>query len=60
MLRQKPTLETDNNPDLRTYRGRGDLQLNWSHGMQTASLLYRSTLKGLQHGAVHFEWTCPI
>ena len=53
-------ITTDNNPDLQTYRGRGEFQLNWSHGVQTASLLYRSTLKGLKYGAVQFEWTYPI
>ncbi len=53
-------LATDNNPDLQTYRGRGEFQLNWSHGVQTASLLYRSTLRGLRYGAVQFEWTYPI
>ena len=51
---------TDNNPDLVTYRGRGEFQLNWSHGVQTASLLYRNTFKGLRYGAVQFEWTYPI
>lgn len=51
---------TDNNPDLVTYRGHGEAQLNWSHGVQTASLLYRSTLKGLKYGALQFEWTYPI
>ncbi len=53
-------LATDNNPDLVTYRGRGEAQLNWNHGLQTASLLYRSTLKGLKYGALQFEWTYPI
>jgi phospholipase A1/A2 len=51
---------TDNNPDLVTYRGHGEFQLNWSHGVQTAALLYRSTLKGLKYGALQFEWTYPI
>ena len=58
--RLKEPIATDNNPDLQTYRGRGDFQLNWSHGVQTASLLYRSTLKGLKYGAVQFDWTYPI
>lgn len=55
----EPT-ETDNNPDLVAYRGRGEFQLNWMHGRQTASLLYRSTLKGVKYGAVQFEWTYPV
>ena len=53
-------LATDNNPDLVTFRGRSETQLTWAHGLQTASLLYRSTLKGLKYGALQFEWTYPI
>jgi phospholipase A1/A2 len=52
--------ETDNNPDLVTYRGRGEFQLTWAHGLQTASLLYRTTLTGLKYGAVQFEWSYPV
>ncbi len=52
--------ETDNNPDLVAYRGRAEFQLTWSHGLQTASLLYRSTLKTDTYGAVQLEWTYPI
>ena len=33
--------ETDNNPDLVTYRGRGEFQLGWVGHLQTANLLYR-------------------
>jgi phospholipase A1 len=51
---------TDNNPDMVDYRGRGELQLNWVGGNQTASLIYRSTLTGLKHGALQFEWTYPF
>ena len=53
-------LETDNNPDLVSYRGRGEFQLNWAHGLQTASLLYRTTLTGLKYGAMQLEWTYPV
>ena len=53
-------IETDNNPDLVTYRGRGEFQLNWVNGRQTASLMYRSTLTGLKYGAVQLEWTYPV
>jgi phospholipase A1/A2 len=52
--------ETDNNPDLVTYRGRAEFQLNWSRGLHTALLLYRSTLKTDKSGAVQVEWTYPI
>ena len=53
-------LSSDNNPDLVKYRGRAEFQLNWAHGLQTASLLYRSTLQNGRYGAVQAEWTYPI
>jgi phospholipase A1/A2 len=52
--------ETDNNPDLVTYRGRGEFQLTWAQGLQTASLLYRTTLTGVRYGALQFEWSYPV
>jgi phospholipase A1 len=51
---------TDNNPDLVDYRGRGELQLGWTPGAATMSLLARNTLHGERYGAVQFEWTYPI
>jgi phospholipase A1 len=53
-------LVSDNNPDLVAYRGRWEFQLNWARGLQTASLLYRSTLQDVKYGALQFEWTTPI
>lgn len=53
-------LASDNNPDLVAYRGRAEFQLNWAHGLHTASLLYRSTLKNGKYGAVQAEWSYPI
>lgn len=53
-------LATDNNPDLISYRGRAEFQLNWAHGLQTASLLWRSTLTNARYGALQFEWTYPV
>jgi phospholipase A1 len=52
--------DSDNNPDLVSFRGRGEFQLNWAHGLQTASLLYRSTLKNTSYGALQLEWTYPV
>ncbi len=51
---------SDNNPDLVDYRGRGELQLDWTPGRSTASLLYRSTLQNRRFGALQFEWTYPV
>ena len=53
-------LANDNNPDLQSYRGRAEFQLNWAHGLQTASLQYRSALKTVRYGALQLEWTYPI
>lgn len=52
-------LATDNNPDLVSYRGRGEFQLTWAHGLQTASLLYRTSLTNT-YGAIQAEWSYPI
>jgi len=53
-------LATDNNPDLVSYRGRGEFQLNWAQGLHTASLLYRTSLRNANYGALQAEWTYPI
>lgn len=58
--RLKESISTDNNPDLVRYRGRAEFQLNWSRGLHTASMLYRSTLKSVRYGAIQAEWTYPI
>jgi phospholipase A1 len=58
--RLREAAETDNNPDLVDFRGRGELQLNWVNGRQTAALLYRSTLRSVRYGALQFEWTYPV
>ncbi|MEP7295406.1 MAG: phospholipase A [Burkholderiales bacterium] len=58
--RLKEPVETDNNPDLVDFRGRGEVQLNWANGLQAASLTYRSTLRNAKYGAVQLEWTYPI
>ncbi|KNZ33750.1 MAG: phospholipase [Methylibium sp. NZG] len=52
--------ETDNNPDLVDFRGRGEFQLGWSGGLHTASVHYRSTLKDVKYGSLHLEWTYPV
>lgn len=50
----------DDNPDLTGYRGRGELQLNWSPGSATASLMYRSTFKQFGRGATQLDLTYPV
>ena len=58
--RLKEDPETDNNPDLVSFRGRGEFQLTWARGLQTASVLYRTSLRDVRYGAVQAEWTYPI
>jgi phospholipase A1/A2 len=58
--RLKESAETDNNSDLVPFRGRGEFQLTYAHGLHTASVLYRSTLQNVKYGAVQLEWTYPI
>lgn len=53
-------LSSDNNPDLVDYRGRSELQLGWTPGAATASLMFRSAVQGPKYGALQFEWTYPV
>lgn len=53
-------LASDNNPDLVSFRGHGEFQLNWVNGKSTAQLLYRTTFKDTKYGALQFEWTYPV
>jgi len=58
--RLKEDKESDNNPDLVDYRGRGEFQLEWAPGKNTFALLYRTTLKTAKYGAFQLEWTHPV
>ncbi|MEO8155209.1 MAG: phospholipase A [Rhizobacter sp.] len=60
MQRLDEHYDSDNNPDLVDYRGRAELQLGWTPGAATASLLFRSTLQDAKYGALQFEWTYPV
>ncbi|MGM9484694.1 phospholipase A [Roseateles sp. NT4] len=60
LRRLRENADTDNNPDLVGYRGRGEFQLNWAHEKHTAQLTYRTTLKDVKYGALQFEWTYPV
>jgi phospholipase A1 len=58
--RLNESLSSDNNPDLLTYRGRYEFQLNWAHGLQTAQLQLRTNLNNTHDGSAQIEWTYPI
>ncbi|GAB4566793.1 MAG: phospholipase A [Rhizobacter sp.] len=51
---------SDNNPDLVDYRGRGEVQLGWTPGASTTSVLYRTAVQGPKYGALQLEWTYPM
>ncbi|WP_026330295.1 phospholipase A [Caldimonas manganoxidans] len=61
LLRRLPEpASDDDNPDLTHYRGRADFALTWVPGRATASLLYRSTLRDIDRGALQLDWTYPV
>lgn len=61
LLRRLPEdREDDDNPDLTSFRGRGDVAVTWAPGRATASLLYRTTLRKSGRGALQFDWTYPV
>jgi phospholipase A1 len=51
---------SDNNPDLVSYRGRGEFLLTWASGAHLASLQYRSTLQTANYGSLTFEYSYPV
>jgi phospholipase A1/A2 len=57
--RLNESYDSDNNPDLVSFRGRGEFKLNWSSGLHAASLLYRTSLQN-RYGALQAEWSYPI
>ena len=52
--------DNDDNPDLTTFRGRGDIQLNWTPGKAAASLLWRTNFRDLNRGSLQFDWSYPV
>jgi len=52
--------DDDDNPDLTDFRGRGDLLLQWTPGLATAALLWRTTFKSFKRGALQLDWTYPV
>jgi phospholipase A1 len=52
--------DDDDNPDLTDWRGRGDVLVQWTPGLATASLLWRTTFKELNRGSLQADWTYPV
>ncbi len=59
-IREKP--ETDDNPDITDYVGRGELSLLYRWREHQFALIGRHSLKGgsNNHGGVQFEWSFPL
>ena len=53
-------VETDNNPDLASYRGRAELRLRWGAGTSVASLQFNGSVRRPDKGALLAEWSRPI
>ena len=52
--------DNDDNPDLVTYRGRGDVGLAWTGSLATASAYWRTNFSDLNHGGAEFNFTYPV
>ena len=54
--------DDDNNPEIKSYIGRGDMTAFYRHNEHDFSLMLRHTLKGGDdnRGAVQFDWSFPI
>lgn len=52
--------DDDDNPDLTDWRGRGDVLVQWTPGLATASLLWRTNFKAFNRGALQVDWTYPV
>ena len=59
--RIKEDPETDDNPEISDYVGRGEATAAWStDGGQLLAFTWRSTLRRLDRGSVRLEWMIPI
>jgi phospholipase A1 len=49
----------DDNPDLTRYRGRTELQANWTPGFHTFSALWKTNFD-IRGGSIRLDWTMPV
>lgn len=52
--------EDDDNPDLTSYIGAGELQFAWVPGKAVASLTVRNNLRSIKHGSAQFDLSYPV
>ena len=59
-IRIDEAYQDDNNPDITSYIGRGDILGIWSKGDQTVSLMLRNNFKDEWRGAGQLDYSFPI
>jgi len=50
----------DDNPDLTDYIGRGEVNMNWTQGVTTLGVIWRTTFHSLSRGSLQVDWTYPV
>ncbi|MFO7603116.1 MAG: phospholipase A [Gammaproteobacteria bacterium] len=50
----------DDNPDIETYLGKGELRLVYASNQHTVSMLLRNNLRSPNYGAVELNWSFPM
>ncbi len=55
-----PEPSNDQNPDLVSYVGRGEVSLNWFPGKSTVSMTWRSNFTTLDRGSLQVDLTHPV
>nr|WP_259372089.1 phospholipase A [Caldimonas mangrovi] len=58
--RLREDADDNDNPDLTSYVGRGDIALAWLPGRATASLRWRTNLRDFRRGSWQLDWTYPV
>jgi len=54
------TKNNDQNPDLTSQIGRGEIAMNWYPGPSTLALSWRTSLSSLSRGSLQFDLTHPV
>ena len=63
MLRANQRLRvqnSDDNPDLTDYIGRGEVAMAWSRGISTYAVTWHTSLNSLSRGSLQVDWTYPV
>ena len=55
-----PEADSDQNPDLANYIGRGEIALNWFPGLSTLGLTWRTNFTTLSRGSLQADLTHPV